>query len=150
MKGHSGDPMNDLVDRLAVEASVTQAGRVGEGEPVDLGPADLPRGAKASATGRDRRLPSGRLVLVGGHRPDALGGYGDNPRPGGCARGWGRSWPTMVEVDGPLTVVERSAAAGPSELGAEAALERGLPLVAVLPFPNPDGAVAGRASDPLR
>ena len=27
VKGHSGDPMNDLVDRLAVEACLTQTGR---------------------------------------------------------------------------------------------------------------------------
>ena len=30
VKGHSGDPMNDLVDRLAVEASLTQTGRTGD------------------------------------------------------------------------------------------------------------------------
>lgn len=29
VKGHSGDPMNDLVDKLAVEAALTQAGRDG-------------------------------------------------------------------------------------------------------------------------
>ncbi|MGH9138464.1 MAG: ribonuclease H family protein [Acidimicrobiales bacterium] len=29
VKGHSGDRMNDLVDRLAVEAALTQEGRVG-------------------------------------------------------------------------------------------------------------------------
>ena len=29
VKGHSGDTMNDLVDRLAVEAAATQAGRNG-------------------------------------------------------------------------------------------------------------------------
>jgi ribonuclease HI len=29
VKGHSADPMNDLVDRLAVEASLTQVGRSG-------------------------------------------------------------------------------------------------------------------------
>src|SRR5690606_31336619 len=29
VKGHSGDPMNDLVDRLAVEAAAAQAGRRG-------------------------------------------------------------------------------------------------------------------------
>jgi ribonuclease HI len=33
VKGHSGDPMNDLVDRLAVEAAATQRGRQGE-QPV--------------------------------------------------------------------------------------------------------------------
>ena len=29
VKGHSSDPMNDLVDRLAVEAAATQTGRSG-------------------------------------------------------------------------------------------------------------------------
>jgi ribonuclease HI len=29
VKGHSGDPMNDLVDRLAVEAALLQVGRSG-------------------------------------------------------------------------------------------------------------------------
>ncbi len=29
VKGHSGDRMNDLVDQLAVEASLTQTGRTG-------------------------------------------------------------------------------------------------------------------------
>ncbi|HEV2369109.1 MAG TPA: ribonuclease H, partial [Acidimicrobiales bacterium] len=33
VKGHGGDPMNDLVDRLAVEAATTQAGREGFGRP---------------------------------------------------------------------------------------------------------------------
>ena len=42
VKGHSGDPMNDLVDRLAVEAAATQRGRQGEGTPADLGGPDRP------------------------------------------------------------------------------------------------------------
>jgi ribonuclease HI len=42
VKGHSGDPMNDLVDRLAVAAATTQQGRAGEGTPTDLGPPDRP------------------------------------------------------------------------------------------------------------
>jgi ribonuclease HI len=42
VKGHSADPMNDLVDRLAVEAATTQRGRQGEGIPSVLGPADRP------------------------------------------------------------------------------------------------------------
>jgi ribonuclease HI len=40
VKGHGTDLMNDLVDRLAVEAALTQAGRQGEGHPPDPGPAD--------------------------------------------------------------------------------------------------------------
>jgi ribonuclease HI len=34
VKGHSTDPFNDLVDRLAVEAARTQRGREGDGPPV--------------------------------------------------------------------------------------------------------------------
>ena len=40
VKGHGGDEMNDLVDRLAVEAATTQAGRSGSGRPGSLGPPD--------------------------------------------------------------------------------------------------------------
>src|SRR3546814_17529140 len=43
----------------------------------------------------------------------------------------------MVEVDGPLTVVS-GLRLGAEQLGAEAALELGLPLVAVLPYPEAD------------
>ncbi len=43
VKGHGSDPMNDLVDRLAVEAATTQSGRSGQGTPENLGPADSPR-----------------------------------------------------------------------------------------------------------
>jgi ribonuclease HI len=40
VKGHSGDPMNDLVDRLAVEAATTQMQASGSKPPTDLGPPD--------------------------------------------------------------------------------------------------------------
>jgi ribonuclease HI len=43
VKGHGSDPMNDLVDRLAVEAAARQEGRSGEGTPTGLGPGDRPR-----------------------------------------------------------------------------------------------------------
>ena len=33
VKGHSGDPMNDLVDQLAVEAATSQRGAAGDGPP---------------------------------------------------------------------------------------------------------------------
>lgn len=38
VKGHGGDPYNDLVDRLAVEAALTQSGRQGDGTPKPPGP----------------------------------------------------------------------------------------------------------------
>jgi len=40
VKGHSTDPMNDLVDRLAVAAAAGQVGVSGTGVPEVLGPAD--------------------------------------------------------------------------------------------------------------
>lgn len=42
VKGHSGDPMNDLVDRLAVAACTTQMANAGSARPQesDLGPPD--------------------------------------------------------------------------------------------------------------
>ena len=43
VKGHSGDPMNDLVDRLAVEAATTQQHRSGDRAADLLGPADVAR-----------------------------------------------------------------------------------------------------------
>jgi uncharacterized phage-like protein YoqJ len=143
VKGHSGDPMNDLVDRLAVQAAVTQEGRTGVGEPEDLGPPDRIRAAAAAAApggskgGRDKRLPQGRLVLVTGHRPDRLGGFEPNPQSAAVRDRIERTLAAMVEVDGPLTVVS-GLRLGAEQLGAEAAIALGLPLVVVLPFPNPD------------
>ncbi|MGK2948466.1 MAG: RNase H family protein, partial [Acidimicrobiales bacterium] len=134
VKGHSDDPMNDLVDRLAVEAAATQEGRTGVGEPEDLGPPDV---VSSRAGGRDRRLPDGRLVLVAGHRPGELGGYGDNAIADGVRTRLGELLVGLVEVDGPLHVVS-GLRLGAEQLGAEAALAEGLPLVAVLPYPEPD------------
>ncbi len=136
VKGHNGDPMNDLVDRLAVEAAVTQQGRTGAGEPSDLGPADLPRGG-APASGRDRRLPAGRLVLVTGHRPGELGGYDANPVAERVTTRLQDTLAAMVQVDGALTVVSGLRLGG-EQLGAEAALALGLSLVVVLPYPEAD------------
>ncbi len=57
VKGHSNDVMNDLVDRLAVAAAVSQTPASGTGVPPVLGPADVvvprygPRPARP-ATGR--------------------------------------------------------------------------------------------------
>ena len=134
VKGHAGDPMNDLVDRLAVEAALTQTGRSGDGEPDDLGPPDA---VGPVAGSRDRRLPSGRLVLVAGHRPGELGGYDPNPMADGVRTRLQETLAAMVEVDGPLAVVS-GLRLGAEQLGAEAALALDLPLVAVLPYPEAD------------
>jgi ribonuclease HI/uncharacterized phage-like protein YoqJ len=133
VKGHGDDPMNDVVDRLAVEASLTQEGRSGERTPGadDLGPSDLPGG-------RDARLPPGRLVLVGGHRPPELGGYEpDNPVVARLRRTIGEVLAAQREMQPDLIVVT-GLQLGAEQIGAEAAADVGVPYVAVLPYPEPD------------
>lgn len=57
VKGHSGDPMNDVVDRLAVEAATAQRGRTGDAPPSALGPPDT-FGTGESALGITDDAPS--------------------------------------------------------------------------------------------
>lgn len=60
VKGHAGDPMNDLVDRLAVEAAMTQRESSGSHPPSTLGPPDT-FGTGESALGivDDEQFPEG-------------------------------------------------------------------------------------------
>ncbi len=135
VKGHSGDVMNDVVDRLATEAAARQEGRHGNEPPTDLGAADeVPGKAKAVAS---NAAPAGYRVVVLGHRPPDLGGYGDNPiavavreRMTEILRGVARVHPDLVVLTG--------LGLGAEQLGAEAAAGAGVPYVAVLPFPEPD------------
>jgi ribonuclease HI len=126
VKGHSDDPMNDLVDRLAVEAALTQKPRSGVGRPAGVGPADVQRAAKGPA------LPEGHAVAVLGVRPPELGGYGPNATAD-------RARSRMVDVlshksiEHPDLIVVTGLALGAEQLGAEAAVAAGLPYVAVLP-----------------
>jgi ribonuclease HI/uncharacterized phage-like protein YoqJ len=128
VKGHSEDPFNDLVDRLAVEAARTQTGRSGEGTPSDLGPADV---------AGDPRLPPGRLVAVTGHRPPELGGYDANPVADGVRARLAELLAAKRELYPDLVVVT-GLGLGAEQLAAEAAAEAGVPYVAVLPYPDPD------------
>jgi ribonuclease HI/uncharacterized phage-like protein YoqJ len=132
VKGHSDDPLNDVVDRLAVEAALTQQGRSGDVLPgaEDLGPADLP-------SGRDARLPGGRLVAAFGHRPPELGGYGENPvaavvrdRLAEILAAKKELYPDLRLLTGLLL--------GAEQLAAEAARKAGVPYVAVQPYPAPE------------
>ena len=135
VKGHSNDPDNDLVDRLAVDAARTQAGRTGEGTPTNLGPADAP-GAGAVAA-NDPRAPAGHRVAVTGHKPPELGGYDPNPTADAVRA-------TLAEVLAakrrlhPDLVVLTGLGLGTEQLAAEAATAAGVPYVAVLPYPDPD------------
>jgi hypothetical protein len=135
VKGHSGDAMNDLVDRLAVEAATTQQGRSGTGRPADLGPADAP--APREAPSRGPALPDGHRILVAGLRPPELGGYDDNPLAGGVRRRLVEILRAKAELEPDLLVVT-GLGLGAEQLGAEAAAEAGVPYVAALPYPDPD------------
>ena len=138
VKGHSGDVMNDLVDRLAVEAASTQRGREGEGTPADLGPADLPVGARAGAgAADDPRVPPGRRIVVVGHRPPGLGGYDDNLMADGVRRRLAEILGAKAQMHEDLVVLT-GLGLGAEQLAAEAARDTGVPFVAVLPYPDPD------------
>jgi uncharacterized phage-like protein YoqJ len=138
VKGHSDDVMNDLVDRLAVEAAQTQQGRAGAGDPTDLGPADV----RASAD--DPRAPAGRRLVVAGLRPTELGGYDDNAVADGVRA-------TMTEIlEAKLVmhddlIVLTGLGLGAEQLGAEAAAAAGVPYVGVLPYPDADAVWSAAA-----
>ncbi len=58
VKGHSGDPMNDLVDQLAVKACRTQKGQQGEVPDAEIatsGAEEPARAARTSPSGQRRR-----------------------------------------------------------------------------------------------
>jgi uncharacterized phage-like protein YoqJ len=136
VKGHSDDPMNDLVDRLAVEAAATQQGRSGDEPPTELGPPDLIDRVRSSASS-DPLVPEGHGLVVVGPRPPAIGGYGDNP----IAAGIRRRLAEIIDAKGALQddlVVLTGLGLGVEQLAAEAASDAGVPYVAVLPFPDQD------------
>jgi ribonuclease HI len=135
VKGHSGDEMNDLVDRLAVDAAATQRGRSGTGRPADLGPADAPTARAPSAAGPT--LPDGHRLLVAGLRPPELGGYDDNPVADGVRRRLVEILRAKAELHVDLLVVT-GLGLGAEQLGAEASAEAGVPYVAALPYPDPE------------
>jgi len=145
VKGHSDDPMNDLVDRLAVEAARTQAGRSGDEPPTALGPADTPGLGPERPFERDGgrsgdvdpRLPPGRLVAAMGHKPPELGGYEPNPTADAVRAKLAEVLAAKRQID-PDLVLLTGLGLGTEQLAAEAAAEAGVPYVAVLPYPDPD------------
>lgn len=144
VKGHGGDPMNDMADRLAVAAAAEQQGRSGAVLPdISKLPTDATGAAGAAHAGarRDRRLPDLPIgdhgVAVFGHRPPEMGGYGDNAVARAIRSSMVEILTAQHRLDPDLVVVS-GLRLGAEQLGAEAALEAGLPLVAVLPYPDPD------------
>jgi ribonuclease HI/uncharacterized phage-like protein YoqJ len=150
VKGHSSDRLNDVVDRLAVEASLTQLPRAGDTLPGedDLGPADV-----VGATGRDARLPGGRLVVAFGHRPPELGGYGENPVAAGVRDRLAEILAAKKELHPDLWLLT-GLLLGAEQLAAEAARAAGVPYVAVQPYPAPErqwpAASQGRYAELIR
>ncbi len=137
VKGHAGDEMNDIADRLAVTAAVEQRAASGDTVPDDLGDADVPGAASGSSGGRDRRLPEGRLLGVFGVRPPELGGYEANPIADAAGRRIQEILAAKRVLHPDLHVVS-GLRLGAELLAAESALAEGIPLVAVLPFPDAD------------
>jgi uncharacterized phage-like protein YoqJ len=125
VKGHGDDPMNDLVERLAVQAITDKAGRTGVGRPSDLGAADVPPEKPST----EPRLPPGHRVVVTGLKPPQLGGYDPN-----------LTWESVrVKLADALAflatehddvVVLTGMGLGVEQLAAEAALDAGIPFVA--------------------
>jgi ribonuclease HI len=140
IKGHSGDPMNDLVDALAVEAAVKQEGRSGDDPPDQVGPPDQAGySAVAAAAESSPSAPpfAGHGIVVFGHRPPELGGYDANPVADAVRAQMARILSAKAELHDDLVVVS-GLRLGAEILGAEAAIEAGVPLVAVLPYPRPE------------
>src|SRR4051812_20042464 len=134
VKGHGTDPMNDLVDRLAVDAARTQTGRSGVGVPTDLGPADAPGGLSTSGAAGPA-APTGRKVVVTGLRPPGLGGYGPNAIADGVKSRMDAVLLAKHQLH-PDLVVLTGLGLGAEQMGAEAAATAGVPYVAVLPYPD--------------
>ena len=137
VKGHSGDPFNDLVDRLAVEAALEQKGRSGDSPPEQVGePDSLGRaGAQGEAGSTEPGLPGHPLVVLG-HRPPELGGYDDNPTADTVRRKLGEIFVAKRQL-APELVIVTGLLLGAETLGAQAALDVGVPYVVVLAFPEP-------------
>ncbi len=144
VKGHNSDPLNDIADALAVAAAAEQRGRSGSALP-DI--AKLPTdptgaaGLPSAGARRDGRLPALPIVdhgvVVLGHRPPQLGGYDPNPISQGVLSSLVEILSARRQLDPDLVVVS-GLRLGAEQLGAEAAIELGLPLVAVLPHPEAD------------
>jgi ribonuclease HI/uncharacterized phage-like protein YoqJ len=144
VKGHGGDPLNDIADRLAVAAAAEQRGRSGSSLPDVAKLATDPTGAAGAPTAgarRDGRLPAAPIaehgVAVFGHRPPELGGYDDNPVAQEVRARLVEILEARREMEPELVVVS-GLRLGAEQLGAEAALTVGVPVVAVLPYPEPD------------
>lgn len=157
VKGHSGDPMNDLVDRLAVAAAENRRGGSGQEPPStsDTAPGDLldrddlpapvagldvdagrgpdDRLTRPEPAVRDRRIPTGTPWTVVGVRSTRLGGSASGER---LRDRLSRIISAQAELYEDLVVLS-GGRAGAERIGALAAADAGVPYVVVLPYPDP-------------
>jgi ribonuclease HI len=131
VKGHSGDPMNDLVDRLAVRATIEQHGAEGERPPEGGVEAAGPTDAIAEKVDRI----AGHPVLVAGLRPQALGGYDRNALADRVADLL-KTRLLAEKLLHPDLVVVSGMDLGASTMGIEAAAALGVPYVCALAYPD--------------
>jgi ribonuclease HI len=141
VKGHGGDPMNDLVDRLAVAASLSGHGDSGAVPPTEaqLGEPDRPSRTAASSAdsakrrSADRRIPAGTPYAVVGLRSDELAA---SPQ-GAVLR---RQLAAVLAAHSTLhpdLVVLTGLRPGAEEVAALAAADAGVPYAVILPYPDP-------------
>lgn len=153
VKGHSGDPMNDLVDAMAVverDRFRANGGPVGvlDGRGPTAAPgaarlADLAPGERrAERRRRDGRIPEGHLLVVVGLPPDGLGGWEDNPVADDVRRRLGEWIAAQRQVEPDLVVVT-GMRPGAEMLAAEAAEAVGVRFVALIAFPDQDRNLSG-------
>lgn len=148
VKGHSGDPMNELVDALAVAAIEHRRGASGDAPPAEpvLG-ARTPTSdtARPEPAVRDRRIPPGTPFSVVGVRSTTLAGSPSGTRlRDRLAR--------IIEAHGQMyddLVVLSGGRPGAEQIGANAAADVGVPYVIVLPYPDPVPATATAELDRL-
>ncbi len=123
VKGHSGDPMNDLVDRLAVEAGIAQKGRQGIGS--------VGRGA-------DRAAAASRAAVAPGDPHHELVVVGHADRDVSAAQAALAIAVADRAAQIPELRVVTGLRRGAELLAATVAEGEGVPVLAVLPFPEPD------------
>lgn len=151
VKGHSGDPMNDIVDRLAVAAIERRRGGSGDQPPAsdDLGAPDSPgfgspgssreNSTDVSSDGpagpavRDGRIPSGSPFSVVGVRSAKLSG---TPRGKKLRKKLSEILAARAQMDSDLVVLT-GLRPGAEQIAALAAGDAGVPYVVVLPYPDP-------------
>ena len=130
VKGHSGDRWNEEADRLAVEAGGRQTAVRGETEESAPGESVATHSPAAPEI-------EGHVLVVMGHRPPELGGYGENL----FAAAVREQLRAVIEAKATMhedLVVISGMNLGAETLAIEAAMEASVPYEAILPFPHPE------------